>query len=85
MINRNPVIQPKFLEEPLLQPGLLPHHPPGPPTDFNGCSTPKDRALQGGSAWRRASAVRRLRPFTKRRLRLQTVALGHALGNGYIG
>jgi len=32
MISWNPVIQPKFIQQPLLQPGLLSHHPPGPPT-----------------------------------------------------
>src|SRR5262249_40226976 len=34
MIGRNPVVETKFVEQPLLQPGLLPHHPPGPPTVF---------------------------------------------------
>ena len=34
MIDWNPVIQPKFVEQPLLQPALLSHHPPGPPTDL---------------------------------------------------
>jgi hypothetical protein len=27
---RNPVVEAKFIEQPLLQPGLLPHHPPDP-------------------------------------------------------
>jgi len=33
MIDWHPVFEPKFVEQPLLQPGLLSHHPPGPPTD----------------------------------------------------
>jgi hypothetical protein len=34
MLDWNPVIQPKFIKQALLQPGLLSHHPPGPPTDL---------------------------------------------------
>jgi len=30
MINRNPVLQPKFIEQLLLQPALLSYHPPVP-------------------------------------------------------
>ena len=30
MIGRNPVVETKFVEQPLLQPRLLPHHPPVP-------------------------------------------------------
>src|SRR5215469_6947183 len=30
MIGRNPVVETKFIEQPLLHPGLLPHHPPVP-------------------------------------------------------
>jgi hypothetical protein len=30
MIGRNPVVETKLVEQPLLQPGLLPHHPPVP-------------------------------------------------------
>jgi len=33
MVCWNPVIQPKFVEQLLLQPSALPHHPPVPPTD----------------------------------------------------
>jgi len=34
VINRNPIFEPKFIEQLLLPPALLSHHSPSPPTDL---------------------------------------------------